>query len=155
MTRIVRANRRHIGSIVKLMTASPLLQRYGITARGPRAALAEAFRSRDNLLVAVEDEAIVGFAWVITTRALDHSAYLALLLVAESRQSRGIGAALLARAERDARASGSRHFVFLVTKANRRARSFYKRHGYSHVGDLPGFARPWIAETLYLKSWRT
>ncbi|MGH2472693.1 MAG: hypothetical protein ACRDG6_09860 [Candidatus Limnocylindria bacterium] len=42
-----------------------------------------------------------------------------------------------------------------MTKANRRARSFYKRHRYSHVGDLPGFARPWIAETLYLKSWRT
>jgi ribosomal protein S18 acetylase RimI-like enzyme len=45
--------------------------------------------------------------------------------------------------------------VFLVTKSNRRARAFYERHGYKHVGDLPGFVRPTIDETLYLKSWRT
>jgi hypothetical protein len=37
---------------------------------------------------------------------------------------------------------------------NRRARSFYERHGYAHVGDLAGFVRPGIAESLYLKSWR-
>jgi hypothetical protein len=42
-----------------------------------------------------------------------------------------------------------------VTKTNRRARSFYERHGYAHVGDLAGFVRPGIAESLYLKSWRT
>ena len=42
----------------------------------------------------------------------------------------------------------------LVTKTNRRARAFYERHGYGRVGDLPGFVRPEIAETLYLKSWR-
>jgi len=154
MTKIVRANRRHVGAIVTLMTASPLLRRYGVTARGSRGVLAEAFRARDNLLVAIDEQAVVGFAWVISTRALDHAAYLALLLVDEKRQSRGIGAALLARAERDARASGSRHFVFLVKKANRRARSFYERHGFSRIGDLPGFVRRRIAETLYLKSWR-
>jgi GNAT superfamily N-acetyltransferase len=155
MTNIVRATRRHIRPITALMVASPLLRRYRVTARGASASLAEALRTRDILLVAVEDDVVVGLAWVITTRALDRAAYLRLLLVADPHHSRGIGAALLARAERDARASGSRHVVLLVTKANRRARSFYERHGYAHVGDLRGFVRTGIAESLYLKSWRT
>ena len=66
----------------------------------------------------------------ITTRALDRSAYLRLLLVAEEQQSRGVGAALLARVEREARSARCRHLVLLVTKTNNRARAFYERHGY-------------------------
>jgi GNAT superfamily N-acetyltransferase len=137
------------------MADSPLLRRYRVTARGATASLAEALRERDLLLVAMEGDAVLGFAWVIVTRALDQAAYLRLLLVAETHQSRGLGAALLARAEREARASRCRHLVLLVTRTNRRARSFYEGHGYAHVGDLAGFARPRIAESLYLKSWRT
>ena len=72
----------------------------------------------------------------------------------ETHQSHGLGEALLARAEREARVSRCRHLVLLVTKTNRRARVFYERHGYAHVGDLAGFVRPGIAESLYLKSWR-
>ena len=154
MITIVRADRRHIGAMATLITASPLLRRYGATARGARAALGKGLRARDNLLVALGEGAVVGLAWVMTTRALDDSAYLGLLLVAEHRQSRGIGAQLLARAERDARKSGSRHFIFLVTKSNRRAQSFYRRHGYAPIGELPGFVRQDIDEMLYLKNLR-
>ncbi|MEK6208158.1 MAG: GNAT family N-acetyltransferase [Chloroflexota bacterium] len=153
--KIIRASRKHIGPIANLMLASPLLARYGATARGVRAGLARGFRERDTLLVAVDGEAVVGLAWFIRTAALDRSTYLQLLLVAESHQSRGLGSSLVARGEREARASGSRHMVMLVTKTNRRARSFYESHGYRHVGDLAGFVRPGIAESLYLKSWRT
>ena len=155
MSRIVRARTAHLGPLANLMASSPLLDRYGVTARGARANLAEALRSRDLVLVSVDGDAIIGFAWAISTRALDRSAYLRLLLVSEEHQSRGVGAALLARVERDARAARCRHLVLLVTKTNRRARSFYERHGYAHVGDLAGFVRPGIAESLYLKSWRT
>ena len=126
-----------------------------MTARGAKASLAEGMRERDVVLVAVDGDAVLGFAWVIVTRALDRAAYLRLLIVAETHQSRGLGAALLARAEREARATRCRHFVLLVTKTNRRARSFYERQGYARVGDLAGFVRPGIAESLYLKSWRT
>jgi len=154
MTRIVRATREHVGPMATLMAASPLLRRYRVTARGARASLTEAVRERDLVLAAVDRDAVVGLAWVITSRALDRAAYLRLLLVSEERQSRGLGAALLARAERHARASRCRHLVLLVTKTNRRARSFYERHGYSHVGDLAGFVRPGIAESVYLKNWR-
>jgi ribosomal protein S18 acetylase RimI-like enzyme len=154
MSRIVRARTAHLGPLASLMASSPLLDRYGVTARGARANLAEALRARDLLLVSVDGDAIIGFAWAISTRALDRSAYLRLLLVSEEHQSRGVGAALLARVEREARAARCRHLVLLVTKTNRRARSFYQRHGYKHVGDLAGFVRAGIAESLYLKSWR-
>jgi ribosomal protein S18 acetylase RimI-like enzyme len=154
MSRIVRATEAHIGPIAALMVSSPLLRRYRVTSRGAKASLAEALRERDLLLVGADGDAVVGFAWALTTRALDRSAYLRLLLVAEAHQSRGLGAALLARVEREARASRCRHLVLLVTKTNRRARSFYERRGYAHVGDLAGFVRPGIAESLYLKSWR-
>ncbi len=154
MTRIVRAGTKHVRPMAGLMADSPLLRRYRVTARGATASLAEALRARDLLLVAAEGDAVLGFAWVIITRALDRAAYLRLLLVAETHQSRGLGAALLARAEREARAARCRHLVLLVTRTNRRARSFYERHGYAHVGDLAGFVRPGIAESLYLKSWR-
>ena len=153
--RIVRATRRQIGPIAALVAASPLLRRYRVTARGATADLAEALRERDIVLAALNGDAVVGLAWVIPTRALDRAAYLRLLLVSEEHQGRRLGAALLARAEREARASRCRHLALLVTKTNRRARSFYERHGYAHVGDLAGFVRAGIAESLYLKSWRT
>lgn len=155
MTKIVRARTEHIAAMAALMAASPLLRRYKVTRAGARASLAEGHRNRDILLAAVDARAVVGFAWLLYTRALDRSAYLRLLLVAEGRQSSGLGAALLARGERESRKRGARHLVFLVTKTNRRARSFYEDLGYRHVGDLPGFVRPGIAESLYLKSWRT
>jgi len=135
------------------MTASPLLQRYAVTLVRARSSLLEALRERDQLVVALDGGDPLGLAWVITTRALDRAAYLRLLLVAEGQQSRGLGAALLADAERRARASGCRHLVLLVTTANRRARTFYARHGYRHVGNLPGFVRPGTGESLYVKSF--
>ncbi len=151
--RTLRATRAHLGAMTELMSRSPLLRRYGVTRHRAHASLEEGLRERDLILVALEGDDVIGLAWVIATRALDRSAYLRLLLVAERQQSRGVGAALLADAERRARASGCRHLVLLVTTANRRGRAFYARQGYRHVGNLPGFARPRIGESLYVKSW--
>jgi GNAT superfamily N-acetyltransferase len=134
------------------MARSPLLRRYGMTRRRAHASLAEGLRERDLVLVALEKDVVIGLAWVIATRALDRAAYLRLLLVAEGRQSRGVGEALLADGERRARGLGCRHMVLLVTTTNRRARSFYTRQGYRYVGGLPGFVRPRIGESLYVKA---
>ena len=150
--RIARATRSHVGALSELLSRSPLLRRYAVTQGRARASLTEAFREGDLLLVALDSDEILGLAWVIATRALDRAAYLRLLLVAEERQSQGVGAALLDAAERGARASGCRHVVLLVTMTNRRARAFYSRHGYRRVGDLPAFVRPSIGESLYVKS---
>ncbi len=151
--RIMPADRTHLVGLVELMSRSPLLRRYGVTSPRARASLVEALKERDLVLVALEGGEALGLAWVITTRALDHAAYLRLLLVAEGEQSHGVGGALLAEAEGRARASGCRHLVLLVTTTNRRARAFYARQGYEHVGNLPGFVHAAIGESLYVKSW--
>ncbi len=150
--RIARATASDLAPLVRLVSGSVLLRRYRVTPAGARASLREALRGGDALLVAVDGDEIVGLAWLIATRALDRSAYLRLLIVADGARSRGTGAALLERAERAARAARCRHLALLVTRSNRRARAFYERHGYVHVGDLPGFVRPRIAEALYVKS---
>ena len=151
--KIVLATRTDIAGMTMLMVRSPLLHRYGVTSAIARRVLLEGIRERDLVLVALEDGDVAGLAWTVVTRALDRAAYLRLLLVTEGRQSRGLGAALLLEAERRARASGCRHLVLLVTTTNRRARAFYVRRGYRHVGNLPGFVRPGIGESLYVKTW--
>ena len=137
-----------------LMAVSPLLARYGST-RGPALrALARGNRSGDRLIVATEsDGRVAGLAWILASRILTGAAYLRLLLVAEDRQRSGTGAALLAAAEAAARRV-TNHLVLLVSTDNAGARRFYRRHGYRHVGDLPGFARAGLDEALYWKTLR-
>lgn len=150
--RTLRATTSHRAALAELMARSPLLRRYGVTRRRAWASLGEGLRERDLILVALDGRDLIGLAWVIATRALDRAAYLRLLLVAEGAQSRGVGAALLEDAERRVSTRGSRHMVLLVTTTNRRARTFYRRQGYRHVGSLPGFVRPKIGESLYVKT---
>jgi GNAT superfamily N-acetyltransferase len=121
--RISRARDDDVAALARMMAESPLLRRYGVTVRGARSSLREALREHDLVLTAVDGN-IVGLAWAVMTRALDRSAYLRLLLVAERRRSRGIGAALLAAVERRAAAARYRHVALLVTSTNRRARSY-------------------------------
>ena len=149
--RTLRATASHRAALAQLMARSPLLRRYGVTRHRAWTSIAEGLRAGDLILVALDGGDAIGLAWVITTRALDHAAYLRLLLVAEGKQSKGVGAELLKDGERRARRLGSRHMVLLVTTTNRRARSFYRRQGYRYVGGLPGFVRPKIGEYLYVK----
>jgi GNAT superfamily N-acetyltransferase len=149
---VTLATARDVPPLVALMASSPLLQRYGVTDRGARASLRHGRRAGDLLLITRERGIIVGLAWIVPSRALDRSAYLRLLLVAEGEQSRGVGEALLKDGERRARRLGHRHMVLLVTTTNRRARSFYQRQGYRYVGGLPAFVRPKIGESLYVKA---
>lgn len=150
--RTLRATLSHRPALAQLMARSPLLRRYGVTRHRASASLGEGLRERDLILVALEGGVVIGLAWIITTRVLDRAAYLRLLLVAEGTQSRGVGAALLEDGERRARRLDCRHMVLLVTTTNRRARAFYKGQGYRYVGGLPGFVRPKIGESLYVKT---
>ena len=152
--RIVPAKIRHVPALVELMTSSPLLRRYAVTRVGARRGLLEALRNDDILLAATDGDDVIGMAWFVTSRALDRSGYLRLLLVAEGHRSRGIGEELLREGERRAASRRCRHVVLLVTADNRRARAFYERHGYRRVGLLPGFARRGITEALYERELR-
>ena len=136
------------------MADSPLLRRYGATRETAVAALTRGRAAGDTILVAGPPGGPpVGLAWVVPSRILTGAAYLRLLLVGEERQRGGVGAALLAGAERGARAVAN-HLALLVTRDNAGARRFYARHGYRYVGQLPGLARPALDEVLYWKTLR-
>ena len=136
------------------MAASPLLGRYGTTRRSALAALARGRASGDRLIVAVApDGRVTGMAWILPSRILTRAAYLRLLLVAEEHQRAGTGAAILTAAEAATRAVAN-HLVLLATTGNAGARRFYARHGYRHVGDLPGLTRARLDEALYWKTLR-
>jgi GNAT superfamily N-acetyltransferase len=136
------------------MAASPLLRRYRTTRASALRAIARAQASHDQLTVAIApDGHVCGVAWVLPSRILTGAAYLRLLLVGEGYQGGGTGTALLAAAEETARAVAN-HLVLLVTTGNTGARRFYARHGYRHVGRLPGLARAGLDEALYWKTLR-
>jgi GNAT superfamily N-acetyltransferase len=140
--------------LAALMAGSPLLGRYGTTVKAALDALTRGRAAGDVLVVAgMPGGRLVGMAWVVPSRILTGAAYLRLLLVGEERQRGGVGAALLGAAETAARALAN-HLVLLATTDNTGARRFYARHGYRHVGDLRGLARPGLDEALYWKALR-
>ena len=152
--RIRSARGGDLPALATLMAVSPLLERYGTTRRTGLGALTRGRASGDRVIVAAApDGGLVGMAWVVPSRILTGAAYLRLLLVGEERQRAGVGAALLAAAEAATRAIAN-HLVLLATTDNAGARRFYERHGYRHVGDLPGLARPGLDEALYWKTLR-
>jgi len=143
------ADSRDLPALARLMADSPLLVRYRTTYDGALTALATALVDGDALLVG--GEPVAAFAWLtFAPRMLNGAAYLRLLLVAEHTRDRGLGTQLLIAAEQQSRAS-ARHLYLLVTSDNLGARRFYERHGYRHVGDLPGLVWPDLDEALYHK----
>jgi ribosomal protein S18 acetylase RimI-like enzyme len=152
--RIRKATASDVGALGALMTASPLLRRYGTTAASSAAALRRGLRAGDVILVAGPPAGPPrGLAWLVAGRALARSAYLRLLLVADNAQGSGLGARLLAAGEARLRPAAN-HLVLLVTRGNAGARRFYRRHGYRRVGLMPEMARPGLDEVLYWKPLR-
>lgn len=151
---IAAADAADLAEIAALMTASPLLRRYRVTAASAHLSLKTALESGDLLLVSREQNAVTGLAWLsYAPRVLNGAAYVRLLLVAESARSAGTGSQLLAAAEVRARERAN-HLYLLATTDNTAARRFYQRHGYRHVGDLPGLVWPDLDEALYHKTLR-
>jgi GNAT superfamily N-acetyltransferase len=152
--RIRPGRRGDVPALAAMMAASPLLKRYGTTRRTALDALTRGLRSGDRLIVAaLPDGRLVGLAWILPSRILTGAAYLRLLLIAKGAQRAGTGTELLTAAEAASRLIAN-HLILLVTTDNAGARRFYKRHGYRHVGNLRGLARPGLDEALYWKSLR-
>ena len=84
-------------------------------------------------------------------RILNGAAYLRLLLVATPGQ--GEGTRLLLAVE-DAARDACESPVLAGDHRQPGARRFYERHGYRHVGDLPGLVVPGLDEALYHKALR-
>jgi GNAT superfamily N-acetyltransferase len=140
-----------LSDAARLMAASSLLRRYHVVYEEALESLASALSSGDLLLVCRRTE-LLGFAWVsFGPRILNGAAYLRLLLVAAP--GKGVGARLLLAVE-DAARQVSNHMYLLATTDNTGARRFYERHGYRHIGDLPGLVQPGLDEALYHKALR-
>jgi ribosomal protein S18 acetylase RimI-like enzyme len=96
---------------------------------------------------------VAGFAWIEPRGAFGQAPYLKLIAVDEKSRSSGVGALLLAEFERRTISTGTA-WLLLVSDFNRRAVSFYERHGYAQAGRLPSFAKEDIDEIImYKRHW--
>ena len=84
--------------------------------------------------VAVDDaETMLGFTLVsLRPELLSHepSAHLEAIAVGEGAEGMGVGQALLAAAESEAKAQGAQTITLHVFASNTRARGFYEQSGY-------------------------
>ena len=80
-----------------------------------------------------ESEKVLGLTLVsLRPELLSHepSAHLEAIAVGEGAEGMGVGQALLAAAESEAKAQGAQSITLHVFASNIRARSFYERSGY-------------------------
>jgi [ribosomal protein S18]-alanine N-acetyltransferase len=90
---------------------------------------------------------------VLDPRGVAGSPYVKSIAVDPASRSRGIGAALMAFAERLS-AARARHMFLCVSSFNRRARAFYRRLGYHQVGRFKDYIIAGADELLMHKPLR-
>jgi ribosomal protein S18 acetylase RimI-like enzyme len=118
--------------------------------------LAEVTAGRRVLLVARAAGRIVGSVQLELAQRPNsrHRAEVQKLLVLRAHRRGGLGAALLAAAEDQARRHG-RTLLVLDTSASGPALGLYDRSGYIRAGGIPGYARdpdgPLIDTVIYYK----
>jgi GNAT superfamily N-acetyltransferase len=112
----------------------------------------------ERVVIAAEDAngSIVGTVQVIWAQPENqpHRGDIAKMLVHRRARGRGVGAALLAAAERSARSAG-RTLLVLDTVTGSDAERLYVRQGWERCGEIPNYAlwpdgRP-CATTIFFK----
>jgi len=116
--------------------------------RGIEQCRAALHRPGDELFVAHDADRPVGFI-LIRPFGCAGSPYIASVAVAENARGEGIGAQLLAFAEKYV--AGSRFIFLCVSSFNLRAQAFYVRLGYERVGALPDYIIEGHSELLLCK----
>ena len=120
-----------------------------------REGLARTPRPGSATFVVVDSGEVVGFASVGASRGDDAEleAELYAIYLHPSRWDRGIGRALLQRAEESMRSSGFREAVLWVLEGNERGERFYRAAGWEHDGGskLDDFQGATVTELRYRK----
>ncbi|GAB7040048.1 MULTISPECIES: GNAT family N-acetyltransferase [Catenuloplanes] len=107
-----------------------------------RATFASLADGEDRLLVGHAEGRLVGLLFFTGNRSglRMHWRTLKRVMIHPEMQGRGYGRALLAEAERVARASGL-EALHLTVRAGNDTERFYQRAGYKEVGRMPGAIR--------------
>jgi ribosomal protein S18 acetylase RimI-like enzyme len=157
-----------LAHLTAAVATQPLLQRYGVTQAGLLSQLSRIVEEKDaghrsttsdstaeTLLLAHDPkaESLCGLARFCRRGQLGTGGYLNLLALRPGCEGRGIGTSLLHAVEQEVTAHSPVLFL-LTSDFNTGAQRFYTRHGYSHAGALPEFARPGITEQLFWKRLR-
>ena len=120
-----------------------------------REGLARTPRPGSATFVVVDSGEVVGFASVGASRDDDAEleAELYAIYLHPSRWDRGIGRALLQRAEESMRSSGFREAVLWVLEGNERGERFYRAAGWEHDGGskVDDFQGATVTELRYRK----
>ncbi len=82
--------------------------------------------------------------WVITERARGNECYVMWICVAPEAQGKGVGAALMGRAEAIGNERGLPRLALYVAASNQGAKRFYERQGMSHEGGLRSRTTAWL-----------
>jgi ribosomal protein S18 acetylase RimI-like enzyme len=101
-----------------------------------------------NLFIARSGGNPVGFI-LLSPYGMAASPYINSLAVASEARGRGVGATLLAFAERHF--AGRKHLFLLCSSFNHRAQKFYRAHGFTIVGELKGYVVPEHDELIFCK----
>jgi ribosomal protein S18 acetylase RimI-like enzyme len=135
-----------------LIRDHPLFATYPLSSDKLAADLAAALsREGEHVLAAEVRGELAGFVWFLERGTFYASGYVRLIVVAAGQTGGGVGAALMAEAERVVFAK-SRDLFLLVNTDNLSAQRFYERLGYARVGLLEGYAAPGVDEFIYRKT---
>src|SRR5687768_17362164 len=107
-------------------------------------------RTQARFIVAARDGEILGNALVFLRRGARRARLYSIVVAAPAR-GLGLGAALLARAEREARAGGATELALEVRTANRDAIALYERRGYRRIATRPAYYEDGADAHRYLK----
>lgn len=142
-----------IPGIANWVAATPLWQRYNVTAEAFAKRLRDGFAEGATIYVAERDGAVIGFLWLVERGTFNRSGYVQLIGVQPGMQNAGVGRALMQFAEEKIFAQG-RDLFLLVSDFNIDAQRFYQRLGYRQVGNLDDYVVPGVSELIYYKKHR-
>jgi ribosomal protein S18 acetylase RimI-like enzyme len=164
--RLRRLRLDDVDACARIVSDDPLWRRYGLTMPRARAAFRRALAAgrrapaagrhddtppTSEVVVASDGRRVLGFIWYRVAGTFDHSGYIRWVAVAGDARGRGVGARLLAHAERRIFRQGPNAFL-MVSHFNRRAQAFYRRTGYTKVGEIPDYVVPGVTEYLFRKT---